>query len=71
VVKAGWRFCQNKLRDQKLGEPVLNEAGKVVSYKLLPFPEKDDDLPACGAALFQFSRYRRTGGARLIQHKLL
>ncbi len=69
-VRIGWRFCENKVRDQKLGDPILDEHGKVVSYKLQALPEDAKDLPACSAPLFQFSRYRRTGGARLLQHKL-
>lgn len=69
-VDASWRTCQRKVRQQKLVDPIYGENGKVVSYHLTALPDKSEDLPVCGAPLFQFSRNRRVGAARLAQKKM-
>jgi hypothetical protein len=68
-VQAGWRTCQQRDKRRKLADPITVETGKVVSYHLAPLPDNEKDLPVCGAPLFQFTRNRRVGAARLAQKK--
>lgn len=69
-VLPSWRFCQWRDKRRALADPITDEAGKVISYHLAALPEKEKELPLCGAPLFQFTRNRRVGAARLVQKKM-
>ncbi len=69
AVRPGLRKCENRIEKQKLAAPITDESGKVISYHLEVLPD-EKSLPVCGAPLFQFSRFRRIGAARLTQKKL-
>lgn len=69
-VEPSWRACQRLDNRQRLADPITDESGRVVSYHLAPLPDNEKDMPVCGAPLFQFTRNRRVGAARLAQKKL-